>query len=217
MSRTGGEARRRKLLEEAIRLFGQKGYEGTSLDAVASAAGVRKQTLLYYFPTKEALLEACVMETSQRVALALAEALDAETSTSKKAETVIHTLFSLAGQWPEFGQFVREASRLGPDVVQRFASVLEPLRLRALAFLANGMLEGQIRRQDPALLLFTLYTAVIGSITEAGVLRAVVGEDRSRTALHAREQEVLTFVRNALTPAVPEEAEGRTGASTPLV
>jgi hypothetical protein len=157
VSRTGGEARRRKLLEEAIRLFGQRGYEGTSLDA--------------------------------------------ETSTSKKAETVIHTLFRLAGEWPEFGQFVREASRLGPDVVQRFASVLEPLRLRALAFLANGMLEGQIRRQDPALLLFTLYTAVIGSITEAGVLRAVVGEDRSRTALHAREEEVLTFVRNALIPS----------------
>ncbi len=215
MSRTGGEARRRKLLEEAIRLFGRKGYEGTSLEAVASAAGVRKQTLLYYFPTKDALLEACVMETSHRVALALAEALDAETSTSKKAETVIHTLFTLAGEWPEFGQFVREASRLGPDVVERFASVLEPLRLRALAFLANGMLEGQIRRQDPALLLFTLYTAVIGSITEAGVLRAVVGEDRSRTALHAREQEVLTFVRNALTPTRMEEAEGRAGAATP--
>ncbi len=211
MSRTGGEARRRKLLEEAIRLFGQKGYEGTSLDSVAAAAGVRKQTLLYYFPTKETLLGACVMETSQRVATALAEALDAETSASKKAETVIHTLFRLAGEWPEFGQFVREASRLGPGVVETFASVLEPLRLRALAFLANGMLEGQIRRQDPALLLFTLYTAVIGSITEAGVLRAVVGEDRSLMALHAREEEVLTFVRNAITPATFDEAQAEAG------
>jgi AcrR family transcriptional regulator len=200
MTRTGGEARRQELLEEAIRQFGHKGYEGTSLDAVASAAGVRKQTLLYYFPTKDALLEACVLQTSQRVATALAEALEAENSASKKAETVIHTLFGLAEEWPEFAQFVREAGRLGPDVVQRFAAVLEPLRLRALAFLANGMLEGQIQRQDPALLLFTLYTAVIGSITEAGVLRAVVGEDRSRTALHRREEEVLTFVRNALAP-----------------
>jgi len=36
--------------------------------------------------------------------------------------------------------------------------------------------------------------------TFQGVLRAVVGEDRSRTALHAREEEVLTFVRNALRP-----------------
>jgi AcrR family transcriptional regulator len=196
--RVGGEARRRELLIEAIRLFGRKGYQATSLDAVAAAAGVRKQTLLYYFPTKEALLEACVVETSQRVAAALAEALDAESSESRKAEAVIHTLFRLAEEWPEFPQFVREAGRLGPDVIERFAAALEPLRLRALAFLARGMLEGNIRRQDPALLLFTLYGAVVGSITEAGVLRAVVGEDRSRMALHAREQEVLSFVRNAL-------------------
>ncbi len=207
MTRVGGEARRRRLMEEAIRLFGKNGYQGTSLDAVAKASGVRKQTLLYYFPTKEALLEACVMETSQRVALALSEALEAETSTSRKAETVIHTVFELAGEWPEFPQFVREASRLGPEVIERFAAVLEPLRLRALAFLANGMKEGQIRRQDPALLLFTLYTAVIGSITEAGVLRAVVGEDRSRMALHRREREVLSFVRSALAAAADEPPE----------
>ncbi|HEY3209037.1 MAG TPA: TetR family transcriptional regulator [Actinomycetota bacterium] len=206
MTRVGGEARRRRLMEEAIRLFGKNGYQGTSLDAVAKAAGVRKQTLLYYFPTKEALLEACVMETSQRVALALSEALEAETSPSRKAETVIRTVFELAGEWPEFPQFVREASRLGPEVIERFAAVLEPLRLRALAFLANGMKEGQIRRQDPALLLFTLYTAVIGSVTEAGVLRAVVGEDRSRMALHRREREVLSFVRSALAAPADEPA-----------
>lgn len=207
MTRVGGEARRRRLMEEAIRLFGKNGYQGTSLDAVAKASGVRKQTLLYYFPGKEALLEACVLETSQRVAGALSDALEAETSMSRKAQTVIHTVFELAGQWPEFPQFVREASRLGPEVIERFAAVLEPLRLRALAFLANGMKEGQIRRQDPALLLFTLYTAVIGSITEAGVLRAVVGEDRSRLALNRREREVLSFVRSALAAPTDEPEE----------
>jgi AcrR family transcriptional regulator len=207
MTRTGGEARRRRLLQEAIRLFGRGGYQGTSLEAVATAAGVRKQTLLYYFPTKDALLEACVAETSVRVAAALSLALEAEQSTSKKAETVIHTLFQFAEEWPEFPQFIREASRLGPEVIERFARILEPLRLRALAFLARGIQEGQIRHQDPALLLFTLYTAVVGSITEAGVLRAVVGEDRSRTALHRREEEVLSFVRNALAPSAGRDSE----------
>jgi TetR/AcrR family transcriptional regulator len=200
MPRMSGAARRSSLMAEAIRLFGKRGYQGTSLDAVAAAAGVRKQTLLYYFPTKDSLLEACVAETSQRVASALAEALEAETAGSHKAEAVVHTLFRLAEEWPEFPQFVREASRLGPEVIESFAAVLDPLRQRALAFLSRGMLEGQIRRQDPALLLFTLYTAVVGSITEAGVLRAVVGEDRGRTALQRREREVLSFVRNALAP-----------------
>ena len=200
-SRMRGGARREHLLKEAIRLFGSRGYEATSLEAVASAAGVRKQTLLYYFPTKDTLLAACVLETSRRVAQALTEALEAETSEAHKTEAVVRTLFRMAEEWPEFAQFVREAGRLGPDVVERFAAVMEPLRRRALLFLEHGMNEGQIRRQDPALLLFTLYTAVIGSITEAGVLRAVVGADRSRTALRRREDEVLAFVRNALAPA----------------
>jgi AcrR family transcriptional regulator len=197
-TRMTGEARRRRLLEEAIRLFGKRGYEGTSLEAVATAAGVRKQTLLYYFPTKDSLLGACVIETSRRVAQALTTALEAETSSSRKAEAVIHALFQVTEEWPEFPLFIREASRLGPEVIESFAAVLEPLRVRALLFLQSGMDDGTIRRQDPALLLFTLYTAVVGSITEAGVLRAVVGEDKSRMALRRREQELLSFVRSAL-------------------
>jgi TetR/AcrR family transcriptional regulator len=207
VTRRSGEATRRRLLQEAVRQFGRHGYEGAALESVATAAGVRKQTLLYYFPSKESLLEECLLETSQRVAAALSEALEAESSNSRKAEAVIHTIFRLAEEWPEFPPFLREASRLGPDVVERFAATLEPLRLRALGFLARGMNEGDIRRQDPALLLFTLYTAVVGSLTEAGVLRAVVGEDRSRIALHRREREVVEIVRNALAPTADRADE----------
>jgi AcrR family transcriptional regulator len=204
MSRAGGAATKGRLIDQAVRHFGKRGYEGTSLDQVASAAGVRKQTLLYYFPTKEALLEACMAEVSTRVAATLSEALAAQESNAQKAETVIRAVFGLAGEWPEFPQFIREAGRMSPEVIQRFAQGLEPLRLRAIGFLKNAMSEGQIRRQDPALLLFTLYTAVIGSLTEAGVLRAVVGEDKGRMALRRREQEVLAFIRNALAPATDQ-------------
>ena len=195
-----GAATRRRLLDEAIRLFGQKGFAGTSLDAVATAGGVRKQTLLYYFPTKEALLDACVMETSERVAAELTEALTRADQGPAKAEAVVRALFRLAEEWPEFANFVREASRLGPETIQRFAAVLEPLRVRALLYLEAGMDDGAIRKQDPALLLFTLYTAVVGSITEAGVLRAVAGPQKGRLALKRREREVLAFVRAALAP-----------------
>src|SRR5207248_3004963 len=114
-TRTGGEARRKTLVEEATRQFGSKGYDGTSLESVASAVGVRKQTLLYYFPTKDTLFEACVIEVSARVAAALTEALAAEQEPSRKAETVIHTLFALAEEWPVLPQFAREAGRMGPQ------------------------------------------------------------------------------------------------------
>ena len=201
MTRTGREKRRHELIEEAIRHFGADGYHGASLDAIAKAAGIRKQTLLYYFPTKEALLEACLAAAGQRLAEALTEALAGKETYWGRAEAVIHAVFELAEEWPEFPMFVREAGRLGPEAFERFAAVLDPLRLRAIGFLETGMKEGQIRRQDPALLLFTLYTAVVGSLTEASVLRAVVGEDKGRASLRRREREVLGFVKGALVPS----------------
>jgi TetR/AcrR family transcriptional regulator len=200
VARTGGEKRRHELIEEAIRHFGADGYNGASLDDIARAAGIRKQTLLYYFPTKEALLEACLAAAGQRLAETLTEALTGKETYWERAEAVIHAVFALAEQWPEFPMFVREAGRLGPEAFERFAAVLDPLRLRAIGFLETGMKEGQIRRQDPALLLFTLYTAVVGSLTEASVLRAVVGEDKGRASLRRREKEVAAFVRSALIP-----------------
>lgn len=200
MPRTGGEARRTTLVEEAIRQFGREGYAGASLEDIASAVGVRKQTLLYYFPTKEALLEACLQAAGVRLAQVIAEALEGKEGYWERAEAVIHAVFSLASGWPEFPMFVREAGRLGPIAFERFADVLDPLRRRAVEYLEAGMDAGQVRKQDPAMLLFTLYTAVVGSLTEASVLHAVVGADKGRASLRRREREVVAFVRAALEP-----------------
>lgn len=199
MARTGGQERKASLTAHAVRLFGSLGYDGTSLDAVAEAAGVRKQTLLYYFPTKDALFDACVAEVGRRAAIALEAALEGPEEGFGRAEAVIRTIFRLTEEWPEFPTFIREASRSGPGAVTAIASTLEPLRKRALVFLEKEMAEGTFRRQDPTLLLFTLYTAVVGSVTEAGVLRAVGGGDKGRGALKRREEELIEFLRVALT------------------
>ena len=198
MTRPAGSATRRRLIDEAVRHFGKRGFDGTSLDTVASAAGVRKQTLLYYFPTKDALLEACLQAAGERVAFEISRALEGKESYWDRAEAVIHAVFALAEEWPEFPMFLREAGRLGAEGFERFASVIDPMRKRAVDFLQTGMDAGEIREQDPALLLFMLYTAVVGSLTEASVLNAVVGKDKSRASLRRREREVLSFVRGAL-------------------
>jgi AcrR family transcriptional regulator len=200
LTRTGGEKRKSTLIEEAIRQFGREGYNGASLDQIATAVGVRKQTLLYYFSTKEALLEACLTAAGERLALEISQALEGKETYWDRAEAVIHAVFGLAEEWPEFPMFVREAGRLGPEAFERFAGVIEPLRHRAIDFLQTGMDNGDIRKQDPAMLLFTLYTGVVGSLTEASVLNVVVGADKGRASLKRREREVIAFVRAALIP-----------------
>jgi TetR/AcrR family transcriptional regulator len=200
VARTGGERRKTTLVEEAIRQFGREGYHGASLDAIATAVGVRKQTLLYYFPNKEALLEACLTAAGERLAAEIARSLEGKATYWDRAEAVIHAVFGLADEWPEFPMFIREAGRLGPTAFERFGAVIDPLRRRAVDFLQVGMDDGVIRKQDPAFLLFTLYTAVVGSLTEASVLNAVVGPGKGRASLKRREREVMAFVRSALQP-----------------
>ena len=200
MSRLPREQRHQELVREALRAFGARGYDGTTLEAVAEAAGVRKQTLLYYFPTKQDLFDACVDALIDGLERSLRRVLGGPEEGLDRVESVIRTLFRLAEHWPEFPLFMQEAARRSPQVVQRIADALEPFRKAALAFLERGMEAGEFRRQDPGLLLFTLYTAVVGSLAEAGVLRAVAGEPSGHTALRQREQELVTFVRHALAP-----------------
>ena len=56
---------------------------------------------------------------------------------------------------------------------------------------------GNVRRQDPRLLLLTAYSTVIGVATEAEVLRAVGVEPTARSLLR-RRNELIDFLRSAL-------------------
>ena len=68
-----GRATRGQLIEVATRLFAEHGYEGTSIEAVLSAAGVSRGALYHHFAGKEALFEAVVSAVSEQVTVKLAE------------------------------------------------------------------------------------------------------------------------------------------------
>ena len=46
----------RKLTEKGLTLFAQKGFEGTTLDDIASAAGIARRTFFHYFSSKEEII-----------------------------------------------------------------------------------------------------------------------------------------------------------------
>jgi TetR/AcrR family transcriptional regulator, cholesterol catabolism regulator len=52
------ESRRNDIIEQAMLLFGERGYARTSMRDIAAAAGMLAGSVYYHFPSKEALLAA---------------------------------------------------------------------------------------------------------------------------------------------------------------
>jgi AcrR family transcriptional regulator len=62
-----GDATRERLLDEAERMFADRGYEGTSLRALADAAEANVAAVNYHFRSKEGLLQAVVARAMEPV------------------------------------------------------------------------------------------------------------------------------------------------------
>lgn len=54
-----GEETRRRIIDVALRLFAQRGFEGASTREIAKEAGVNAPALQYYFDNKEGVYQAC--------------------------------------------------------------------------------------------------------------------------------------------------------------
>ena len=186
-----------RVLDAALASFGGRGYEATSLDAIAATLGITKQSILYHFTSKEQLLEAVI----DRSAIELADVLESAIANAgpgfSRVEAVVRSVFRLAARRPELLNFVREVSRLGPPAATRLMSSLDPLVARAASFLEAEMDAGNMRRQEPRLLLLAAYSTVIGMATEVEVLRAL-GEEPGLRSLVRRRAELIEFLRSAL-------------------
>lgn len=67
------DARRREILEAAVRCFAERGFHGTTMQDVADEAGLSKGSLYRYFEGKDDIVEALARERSAPEPEALAE------------------------------------------------------------------------------------------------------------------------------------------------
>jgi AcrR family transcriptional regulator len=199
---TGGPPSRTadRIVMAALDAFGTRGFGATSLDDLARQLGVRKQTILYWYPSKDAVLEAAIDRTATEVARRLEQAVAAAEPGFDRIEAIVRAMFRLAARHPSMLGFLREVTRLGPPASTRLLGALTPLVDRAAGYLAVEMDAGRIRRHDPRLLLLAAYSMVTGLATEVEVLRTF-GEEPTLASLVRRRDELVALLRDALVPA----------------
>jgi TetR/AcrR family transcriptional regulator len=160
------ERTRERLLEAALVEFGEHGYAGARISAIAKRAGVNQQLISYYFDGKEGLFRA--LQSRWRDTSAQAGAAD-----RPLADVVTEFLRINAGNRPWARMLVWGAladSGTVPDDEPFFRGMVDDLRRRQEA--------GEIAADlDPAHLMLLLFGAVLAPTVVPQVARQFTGLD----------------------------------------
>lgn len=91
-------------MEAAVRLFGERGYENTSISALAKAAGIGKGTVYSYFSSKNEILLAFCEEELACMHEAIRQEIDPNISLQEQLLLIFMTEFRYVTGNKEFGR-----------------------------------------------------------------------------------------------------------------
>ena len=158
---------RRRILETALRLFRERGYEGTTMRGIAAEAGVSLGNAYYYFKSKEHLIQAYYGRSHDEHLAACVEALESERDLKQRLLAVCRTKIETAAPYHRFaGQLFKTAadpaSPLSPFSAESLPVRREATELMALVVEGSATrVPGELADELPNLLWLYLMAIIL--------------------------------------------------------
>jgi TetR/AcrR family transcriptional regulator, mexJK operon transcriptional repressor len=188
---SGRSSRKRSaILDAATELFLTREYAGTSMEDIASAAAVSKQTVYKHFSDKETLFREVALGSVERAG----GAFQAEVAATAEANDVPAALQELARSYIDVVMnpvllrrrqlVLREAGRF-PDLARKYHETGPRRTIDALSTAFARLAErGELAIDDPLAAGTQFAFLVIGEPLDTAMFRGV-GRRRTRRELHA--------------------------------
>jgi AcrR family transcriptional regulator len=148
----GLNCRRRTILDSVAHLIIEKGFHDTSMRELGEAAGVGKSTLYDYFPCKDDILIAYVVEEINHLTTRAEEIMTQKISASEKIRRIMHKqLEYMATNKPMYMRLTIEIQRLGFDSQQRIQEHRHAYQDMLCHLIEEGIQNGEFRPVNPLL------------------------------------------------------------------
>lgn len=172
---------RDRILKEAVRLFGSVGYEATSLQAIAEAVGIRKQSLLYHFPSKEELHRQVIESSLDHWRNELPRVLAKSLTGYARFDSTMAALLDFFRSDPNRARLaVREMLDRPEALRARLSEYLGPWIRILTEYIRMGQASGLIKRElHPESYVVQVMLMVISTAAMGDVAGAMVGARRS--------------------------------------
>jgi AcrR family transcriptional regulator len=166
---------RRRLLDAAVPVFAQDGYEGATLDEIAAAAGLTKGAVYWHFEAKRELFGALLQQYASRQKDLARAAVEAASSGEQPDAAWERLLTSQAGlalrsaQWSRLVlEFVSRASRCGQH--EQLREAVAGLQTAAAELTQQLHQRGQVSRSTESATVGTVVSALLYGLLVAQVV-----------------------------------------------
>lgn len=204
---------RDQILAEATRLFAARGFDATPLQGVADAVGIRKPSLLYHFPSKDALRRGVLDKMASHWNEALPRLLQAATSGHDQFNAVVEEMVAFFTSDPDRARLVIREVLDRPDEIKALMDTHVRSWVAIVCdYIRKGQAQGRVHADvDPEAYVLQVINLVISGIATYRSLGGLLATGEDAQHLFARYiRELLRIARSGLfisdptTPAPPE-------------
>ena len=165
------------ILEAALDVFSREGFRGATLDQIATAAGLSKPNLLYYFPSKEAIhleLLSALMDTW----VAPLRELGPDGDPKTEILNYVRRKLDMSRDMPrESRLFANEILQGAPRMLEGLKTDLKAMVDEKAAMIRQWSEEGKIAPLNPYHLIFSIWSLTQHYADFDVQVRAVLDDD----------------------------------------
>lgn len=194
-----------QILSAATRLFAERGFDGTSLQEISDAVGIRKPSLLYHFSSKDELRRRVMEGLLAHWNELLPSLLVAATSGEGQFDSVLRETISFFAADPDRARLLMREVLDRPD---EMGELVDTHVRRWVAIIGNyirkGIEQGNVHPDvDAEAYIFSTINLVVANVATFNALGSVLSSKRGADAFDQYVKETLRIAKTSLLKAGP--------------